>query len=80
MKTGATGMVEICSPTFFGFAFADEKHEEMDPSNVYLGVLTDFSTMLCHTDLLSSASLRSDARSCETSSTQPSQLESCQEP
>jgi len=47
-KTGARCMVEICSPTFFGFAFADEKHEEMDPSNVYLGVLTDFSTMLSH--------------------------------
>ena len=52
MKTGATGMVEICSPTFFGFAFADEKHEEMDPSNVYLGVLTDFSTMLSHGSII----------------------------
>ena len=45
-KTGAEGLVELCSPTFFGFAFADEKHEEMDASNVYLGVLTDFSTLL----------------------------------
>ena len=45
-KTGQKHLVELCSPTFFGFAFADEKHEEMDESNVYLGVLTDFSTML----------------------------------
>ena len=51
-------MVEICSPTFFGFAFADEKHEEIDLSNVlsnvYLGVLTctDFSTLLSHGSII----------------------------
>ena len=49
-------MVEICSPTFFGFAFADEKHEEMDRSNVlsnvHLGVLTDFSTLLSHGSII----------------------------
>ena len=52
MKTGAACMVEICSPTFFGFAFADEKHEEMGLSNVYLGVLTDFSTLLSHGSII----------------------------
>ena len=80
MKTGATGMVEICSPTFFGFAFADEKHEEMDPSNVYLGVLTDFSTMLSHGSIIVGITQKRRTKLRDLVDTALSQLESCQEP
>ena len=35
-------LIELCSDTFFGFTYDDDKHEEEDECNDFLGVTTDF--------------------------------------
>ena len=41
--SGQHSLADLCGDTFFGFPFDDSKHDSMDESNEYLGVVTDFS-------------------------------------
>ena len=42
-KSGQKCLVELCSNTFFGFAFDPRKDVPMQPANEYLGVISDLS-------------------------------------
>ena len=41
--SGQQALISLCSEQFFGFPFDETKHTEMEPSNEYLGVVTDLS-------------------------------------